>query len=331
VAEGRLLRKLITAGAKTEDSDFRRAAEEIIKQEREKKHYLLANDLEKILYGDHGAVRRTPKAVRHEIPKDRERGLELLDVREPARSLSDLVLAGDVRSLLEDVLMERSKAEVLGSYGLRPATRLLFYGPPGCGKTTAAEALATELGLELATVRLDAVVSSYLGETAANMRKVFDFVEAHPMVVLFDEFDAIGKEREDPTEHGELRRVINAFLQMLDAYRGPSLLVAATNHEGLIDRALWRRFDEVVLFDRPTLDQIRELLRIKLRVVRTDLPLDERDFVRTFAEMTHADIERVLVRAIKTMALGGRQFLSADIVARSHEREAARRRAVIGK
>ena len=98
-------------------------------------------------------------------------------------------------------------------------------------------------------MRLDAVVSSYLGETAANLTKVFDFVAANRFVVLFDEFDALGKEREDPSEHGELRRVINAFLQLLDAYSGPSLLIAATNHEGLLDRALWRRFDEVVLFD----------------------------------------------------------------------------------
>ena len=269
--EGRLLRKLIGAGARTEDSEFRRVAEQVIKEERDKRHHLLANDLERILYGEQGTARPAPsRAGRQDVPKDRERGLTLLDVREPVRTLSDLVLTADVRALLEDVLLERSKEAVLGSYGLRPATRLLAYGPPGCGKTSPAEALATEIGLALATVRLNAVVSSYLGETAANLRKVFDFVAANRFVVLFDEFDALGKEREDPSEHGELRRVINAFLQLLDAYRGPSLLIAATNHEGLLDRALWRRFDEVVLFDRPTREQIGELLRTKLRAVRTD-------------------------------------------------------------
>lgn len=328
VAEGRLLRKLIGAGSRTESSEFRRVAEEVIKEERDKKHHLLANDLERILYGEQGTSRRTAlRPERYEIPKDRERGLALLEVREPVRALSDLVLSADVRAMLEDVLLERSKEEVLGTYGLRPVTRVLSYGPPGCGKTSAAEALATEIGLELATVRLDAVVSSFLGETAANLRKVFDFVAANRMVVLFDEFDALGKEREDPSEHGELRRVINAFLQLLDAYKGPSLLIAATNHQGLLDRALWRRFDEVLLFDRPTKDQIRDLLRIKLRAVRTDLCLDRDDLVEAFIGMTHADIERVLVRAIKSMVLGGRQFLSEDIVDRAREREAARRQA----
>lgn len=329
MAEGRLLRKLISAGARTEDVEFRRAAEEIIREEREKKHHLLANDLERILYGDHATPRpRSKRTVSNDVPKDRERGLPLLDIREPVRGLSDLVLAPEIREMLEDVLRERSKEEVLGTFGLRPATRLLFYGPPGCGKTTAAEALATELGLELATVRLDAVVSSYLGETAANLRKVFDFVDSHRLVVLFDEFDAIGKEREDPSEHGELRRVINGFLQMLDAYRGPSVLIAATNHEGLLDRALWRRFDEVITFDKPTREQLRELLKIKLRAVRTDLPLDRSDFLDLFSGMAHADVERVLVRAIKTMALDGRQFLSEDIVHSAHHREAARRTAL---
>ncbi len=186
-------------------------------------------------------------------------------------------------------------------------------------------ALANELGLDLATVRLDAVVSSYLGETAANLRKVFDFVEAHRLVVLFDEFDALGKEREDRGEHGELRRVINAFLQMLDAYRGPSLLIAATNHQGLLDRALWRRFDDVLLFDRPTPPQIRSLVQGKLRAVRADLPLDRPNFLERFAGMAHADIERVLVRAIKNMVLGGRQFVTEDLLDRAQEREAARR------
>lgn len=326
MAEGRLLRKLIGAGARTEDAEFRRVAEEIIKQEREKRHHLLANDLERILYGEQGARPQSPRTLSYDPPKDRERGLPLLDIREPVRGLSDLVLSNDIQETLEEVLLERSKEDVLRSYGLRPATRLLFYGPPGCGKTSGAEALATELGLPLATVRLDAVVSSYLGETAANLRKVFDFVDAQRFVVLFDEFDALGKEREDPGEHGELRRVINAFLQLLDAYRGPSLLIAATNHEGLLDRALWRRFDDVLLFDRPTPEQIKRLVSLKLRAVRTDLPLESSHFVARFAGMTHADIERVLARGIKNMVLGGRQYLTEDIVAGAHEREAARRR-----
>lgn len=324
VAEGRLLRKLIGAGARTDDPEFRVAAEEIIKEEREKKHHLLANDLERLLDGDRVQGRSRPRPARHDIPVDRERGLPLLELRDPVRTMADLVLSADVRDVLEEILHERNREEVLRTYGLRATTRVLFFGAPGCGKTSAAEALATELGLELATVRLDGVVSSYLGETAANMRKVFDFADANKLVVLFDEFDAIGKEREDPSEHGELKRVINAFLQMLDGYRGPSLLIAATNHEGLLDRALWRRFDEVITFEPPTVEQLKKLIALKLRAVRSDLPLDEPSFIHGFAGLSHADVERVIVRAIKTMVLAGRQFLGRDLVEQSHAREKAR-------
>jgi SpoVK/Ycf46/Vps4 family AAA+-type ATPase len=145
--------------------------------------------------------------------------------------------------------------------------RLLLQGPPGCGKTSAAEALAAELGRPFMLVRLDAVVSSYLGETASNLRRVLEYSEEAPFVVLFDEFDALGRSRDDSTEHGEMKRVVTAFLQMTDRYRGPSLLLAATNHPALLDPALWRRFDEVLTFPLPTVHELRRLLRLRLRPV----------------------------------------------------------------
>ena len=132
---------------------------------------------------------------------------------------------------------------------------------PGCGRTVSAEAIAAELYLPLALVRFDAVVSSYLGETAANLRKVFDFARSRPMVVLFDEFDAIGKDRASLEEHGEIKRVVNSFLQILDGFRSDTVAIAATNHQGLLDPALWRRFDEIVFFDMPCAAAIEDLLR----------------------------------------------------------------------
>lgn len=323
MAEGRLLRQLIKAGAKLESEDFRRAAEEVIREERAKKHHLLASDLERILYG--AATPETHRIVK-DVPRDRERGLDLVDVREPVRTLRDLVLADSTLSPLEQVLLEQQRAELLGTYGLRPVSRLLFAGPPGCGKTTAAEALAMELSVELVVVRVDAVVSSYLGETAANLGKVFEFLSKGRFVALFDEFDALGKERDDPSEHGELRRVVNAFLQMMDAYRGRSLLVAATNHEGLLDRALWRRFDEVLVFDKPSPEQLRQLFALKLRPVRYELPIEDRSFLARFGGMSHADVERVIVRALKTMALKGSEFLTVPLIEDALKREEERLR-----
>lgn len=158
------------------------------------------------------------------------------------------------------------------------------------------------------------MVSSFLGETSANLRKVFDFLSSGRFVGLFDEFDAIGKEREDSAEHGELRRVVNAFLQLLDSYRGQSILIAATNHERLLDRALWRRFDEVLHLDKPDPAQLKRIFSAKLRGVRHELPLEDDAFIAGFAGFAHADVECVLRRAIKAMILKGREFLTVDLV-----------------
>ncbi len=326
MAHGRLLRQLIRAGVNAPGEEFREVAEKVIREEREKKHHLLANDLERILYGESNDEARTllPLSL-PEVPKDRERHIPLLEIREPVRSFADIVLTKDNREILEHVLQEQGRRDVLGSYGLKPANRLLFCGPPGCGKTLAAEVLATELGLPLLLVRFDAVVSSYLGETAANLRKVFQYLETGRYVVLFDEFDAIAKDRADASEHGELRRVVNAYLQMMDSYRGNCLLLAASNHEGLLDKALWRRFDEVLFYRRPTTEEIIDLVAVKLRGIRYNFETENEPTIANFNGMAHADIERVLIRAIKHMILSGREFLSTDHIALALERERERR------
>jgi len=324
VPSGKLLRQIVKVGAESNNEEFVRVVHALIREEREKKHHLLANDLERILYGETAAGLRPQRYFPHDVPVDKERGLPLLEVREPVRDLGDIVLSDENHSILEEVLLEQSRDEVLASYGLRPTSRLLFCGPPGCGKTLAAEVLASELCLELVVIRFDAVISSFLGETAANLRRVFDFLAGGHFVALFDEFDAIGKEREDTGDHGELKRVVNSFLQMMDSYRGKSLMIAATNHERLLDKALWRRFDEVMVFDKPNLEQIRNLLTVKLRGVRYELPVEDPAFLNLFKGFTHADIERVIIKAIKTMALKGREFLTPEILEEARKREESR-------
>jgi SpoVK/Ycf46/Vps4 family AAA+-type ATPase len=320
MATGKLLRQLIKSGIEGNVEAFRTASEEVIKEERQKQHHLLANDLERLLYGRpreaNQALTRVP------VPVDRERNLALLDIREPVRRIEDVVLGPETQAAIDEVLQEHHHHERLRSYGLRPADRLLFYGPPGCGKTLTAEVIASELGLPLAIVRVDAVVSSYLGETAANLRKVFDFAAANAAVVLFDEFDALAKERADESEHGELRRVVNAVLQMMDAYVGRSVLIAATNHEAILDLAIWRRFEEVLIFEPPTIEQLRRLLALKLRGVRREFEIDE--VTALFKGMTHADVERVLRRAIKDMILAGQEFLTARHLEGAARREKPR-------
>lgn len=328
MASGALLRQLIKSGSEGDSESFRRVSEKVIQEERDKQHHLLANDLEKILYGRRSSSENVKSFVFSKLPEDKERGLALLQIKEPLRRIDDVVLSDENRSLLDEILEEHHRVEILNSHGLFPADRLLFCGPPGCGKTLSAEIVAGELGLPLAIVRIDSVVSSYLGETAANLRKVFDFITSIPMVVLFDEFDALAKERADSAEHGELKRVVNAFLQMLDAYDGKSLLIAATNHESILDSAIWRRFDEVLLFEAPNLEQLKRLLTIKLKGVRREFDVGNSKISGLFKGMSHADVERVLRRAIKEKVLSGKEFLTERHIQSAIRREDARRNRV---
>lgn len=325
MATAKLLRQLIKSGTEGNHDAFKRVSEQLIQEERSKNHHLLANDLERILYGRRGSAAPSFSALNDRLPKDKERNLPLLQIKEPVRRLEDVVLSDDNASLMDEILQEHHRSETLSSYGLHPVDRLLFCGPPGCGKTLTAEVLASELGLPLAIVRIDSVVSSFLGETAANLRQVFDFISSVPMVVLFDEFDALAKERADAAEHGELKRVVNAFLQMLDAYEGKSILVAATNHERILDQAIWRRFDEVLVFESPNLEQLRRLLSIKLSGLRREFDIEDARIAGLFKGMSHADVERVLRRAAKDMVLAGKEFLSERHLQTAIQREDARR------
>ncbi len=329
MASGKLLRQLFKGVTQGSEESFRSAAEQIIQEERAKHHNLLANDLQRILQsgvadlaGDNLSV-TTVRAS--DIPKDSERGLPLLDLRVPCRFLGDVVLSARNKQMIEEVILEQDREEILRSNGLRPKSKLLFCGPPGCGKSLTAEVIAGELGMELVMIRFDAVVSSYLGETASNLRKVFEFLEKGRFVALFDEFDAIGKEREDEAEHGELKRVVNSFLQMFDSYRGRSILIAATNHEGMLDRALWRRFEEIFFFDKPDVEQIRKVLELKLRSTECDLPIDSWNFCQNMEGFSHADIERVVIQAIKQTILKGRRAVDKDVFDDALNREMERK------
>lgn len=316
-----LVRQMIIAHANSDSSAFRVAVEQYIAEERKKNHHVLAKDLERIL-GNGLATLSSFNSQSYnvlglpesDLPKDKERGTVLVEVIEPNRSMGDMVLAPQILESLERIVLENRRSELLKSYGLKPSNKVLFCGPPGCGKTVASEAVAEALYLPLVLVRFDAVVSSYLGETASNLRKVFNFANSRPMVMLFDEFDAIGKHRTTNEEHGELKRVVNSFLQMLDGFRGNSLLIAATNHQGLLDPALWRRFDEVVFFDKPTKKQIVELLRRNLHQIgiSPNIVLDER--AHELMNVSFSDVERIAREAIKETILQNRSQISSDVL-----------------
>ena len=312
MSNSQILQRMVGAFAKGDDAAFREAAIDTIEEEKRKNHHVLARELEKLLARANGSsgfgARSLDLVTRGNVglPQDKNRSVDLVEWIETERDFDELTLSPVTREALERIVEENRSGDVLRSHGLQPANKLLFYGPPGCGKTAAAEALATRLYFPLVLVRFDAVISSYLGDTAANLRQVFEFARRQPIVLFFDEFDAVGKRRDDGDEHGELKRVVNSFLQMLDLWRGESIVIAATNHEVMLDPALWRRFDEIVAFERPDADALEEVLRHNLRGQKFTSGVKVNEAALQLAEApnrAHADAERVARDAIKSSIL----------------------------
>ena len=243
----------------------------------------------------------------------------LLSAPPEQAALDDMVLAPTVRDRLDRIVLEYGQRDVLSVHRLRPARKLLFTGAPGVGKTMAAGALARAVGLPMFRVELHGVIASHLGETAGKLAKVFEHVTAVPAVYLFDEFDALGSDRSshnDGSSAGsEMRRVVNSLLQFVEDDRSDSLIVAATNHAQALDRAIFRRFDEVVGFAAPTKTEVAELLRRTLVSVDVD-QLDTDAIYAAAAEpkMGHADVCAALDRVLKDNVLSGTPIDTARVV-----------------
>lgn len=239
MARSDLLVNLVRAGAVGDRDALRSTAEALMADERAKKHYIVADRLQRAL----SAVPVTPPALTTSSPQlNPISGREaILEVTARLR-LDDLLLPLPAQQSGRQLIEEHQRADVLRASGFEPRHRVLLSGPPGNGKTSFAEAVAEGLGLPFYVVRYDALIGSYLGETNARLRKLFDYVRTTPCVLFFDEFDAIGKERGDTHETGEIKRVVSFLLMQLDQLPSYVLVVAATNHGELLDRAVWRRF-----------------------------------------------------------------------------------------
>lgn len=229
----------------------------------------------------------------HPVPS-RRGDAGLLDVRDAQLSFSELLLPKPFLDTFAELHLEHHREGLLATHGLTPRRTLLFTGPPGTGKSASAEALADEMGRDFAVVNLATVVSSLLGDTARNLAAIFDAAAREPLVLLFDEFDAIGKERAEQSDHGELKRVVTAFLQLLERFSGPSVLVAATNHPDLLDLAVWRRFDIALEFALPPVHDVRKLLRLKLRSLTRERKLDIEAVAHACRGFSQAEVTQVV-------------------------------------
>ena len=265
MARSDLIVELVKAGVTGNQESARVTAEAIAANERAKKHTVVAERIDRALTAPArptGAGSFKPGNLR---VRDGSGGIQR---RHPERPLASMFLPKAIRSACHELIEEQGRAQVLRAHGLEPRHRVLLVGPPGNGKTSLAESLAFELALPLFAVRYDAVVTSYLGETAQRLRRLFDYVRTEPCVLFFDEFDAIGKERGDLHETGEIKRVVTTLLLQLDDLPSYCVLVAATNHPELLDRATWRRFEIKLELGRPTGDQMTEYFAHRLREFR---------------------------------------------------------------
>lgn len=303
-----ILKLLLQSHANGDEGSFRKAALQLAAAESSAGHVRIADEIRSIIAKMPATSTRTAGPV---IDISTPRG-ELADILEGGHRdecLRDIVLRHQVRELLLRVISENRSRARLEKFGVSPRRRLLFHGAPGCGKTLAAAVLAGEMGLPLMTVRFDALFSRFLGATAVQLRAIFAEMPRRPGVYLFDEFDSVAKARGDSQDVGEMNRVVTAFLQLVDADVSGSILVAATNHVELLDRAVFRRFDVIIPFEKPTREQLVDLLRLRLSAL--GLTDQEAERLAGRAEgWSFADVARACDDSIRTMALDDRQEIS---------------------
>ena len=273
-------------------------------------------------------LRKQPPRSRKPVPVAQPRGelSGLLGVTYPTTRMTDLVLEAPVRDRLERVLLEQRQRDRLREQGFHPLRKLLLVGPPGTGKTLTASALAGELHLPLFVIRLDGLITKFMGETAAKLRLVFDALRETHGVYLFDEVDALGGERARSNDVGEIRRVLNSFLQFLELEETESLLVAATNHPQLLDSAMFRRFDAVIEYPLPTPPVIKALVLNRLATIKIGR-VSWGHVTKAAAGLSHAEVTMAAERAAKDLILlDGREIVTADLVSALNQRRAESRR-----
>lgn len=253
MARSDLLVSLVKAGASGDRSTLTTTVEALVADERAKSHHILADKL-------HRALASVPVIASSELRRSGAPGRDFVIESEPRIALDSLILTLPAERLTRQLVEEQHRADLLRAQGMQPRHRILLSGPPGNGKTSLAEAVAEAIALPLLTVRYDALVGAYLGETNARLARLFEYVRATPCVLFFDEFDAVGKERGDIHETGEIKRVVSFLLMQLDQLPSYVVVVAATNHAELLDRAVWRRFQLRIDMPLPSHDSAAKLI-----------------------------------------------------------------------
>ena len=312
------LKALLQSHLEGDENRFYYVAMQVAAHEAKRGHGKLAEELRLLV--DQAKSRRTVSSDNKAVPISRPKGelANLLSVSYPKSRLGDMVLNGELTQQLERIIREQRHAAEILSHGLSPRRKLLLVGPPGTGKTMTASVLAGELGLPLFQVRLDGLITKFMGETAAKLRQIFESTHHARGVYFFDEFDAIGSQRGLANDVGEVRRILNSFLQMIEQDDSHSLIIGATNHPDILDNALFRRFDDLLHYELP--DEARIASVLKSRLCRMAIKntswkrLADKALGLSYAELTRAADE-----VLKTALIERADTISEKDVAQAIE------------
>lgn len=324
--------KIVEGALKRDQIKVFNYTKQLISRLEEDEELRAATKFNKLLMSQNEAVLSAMGIKRDAIiPVDTESRAVLADIIYPDDNYAEVIFSKRNTESLESFLLNYKNADKLNSYGIDISNTLLLYGPPGCGKTQCAYIIAKKLNLPLVVARLDSLISSYLGTTAKNIRALFDFAQKMPCVLFLDEFDAIAKARDDNNELGELKRVVNSLLQNVDSMGSGSLLVAATNHDNLLDTAVWRRFDYKLKIELPDIDAILKMIDLFSKKKHNLSEKEKYEFAIATEGLSGANIEEIITKAIRNAVINNKLinkqgfyeelFLFKGIIPQNYENE----------
>ncbi len=305
MARADILISMVQSASRGDMISFRKAVESLVAEERAKKHNILAERLALSL--NNGVNKKTAVRPNGETS-------DLIFEVNPQKRFDDLIINDQILKICQELVEEQNRADLLRSYGLEPRNKILLAGPPGNGKTSLAEALATHLMYPLLVIRYENLIGRYLGETASRLQKVFSYVKTRNCVLFFDEFDTIGKERGDTKETGEIKRVVSSLLLQMDSLPSYVVVITASNHPELLDRAVWRRFQLRIELKPPDIKQVECFIKLFVKRTGMNFNYSPKSLSQKLSGYSFSEVEEFCTDVVRQAVLTNKQDNARNIV-----------------